>query len=43
MKVDIRPINSKKDIKKFVQFANNLYKNCENYCPPLFSDDWYTN
>lgn len=39
MKVDIRPINSKKDIKKFVQFANNLYKNCENYCPPLFSDE----
>ncbi len=39
MAVEIRPISTKKEIKKFVEFGNELYKDCENYCPPLFSDE----
>lgn len=37
--VEIREISSKKDIKRFIEFANDLYKDCENYCPPLFNDE----
>lgn len=37
--VEIVPISEKKDIRKFVKFANDLYKDCENYCPPLFGDE----
>ena len=39
MAVEIRPISTKKEIRKFVDFANELYKDCENYCPPLYDDE----
>lgn len=39
MSVEIRPISTKKEIRMFVDFANELYKDCENYCPPLYQDE----
>ncbi|MCM1034147.1 MAG: N-acetyltransferase [Paludibacter sp.] len=39
MAVEIREIKTKKDIKKFIQFGNDLYKDCENYCPALLQDE----
>ena len=39
MAVDVRAISSKKEIKQFIQFANDLYKDCPYYCPPLFLDE----
>ena len=39
MAVEIRKINSRKELKKFIEFANELYKDCPYYCPPLFFDE----
>ena len=39
MSVEIIPISTKRDIRRFVKFGNELYKDCENYCPPLFEDE----
>ena len=39
MAVEIREICTKKEIKQFIQFANDLYKDCPYYCPPLFFDE----
>ncbi len=39
MAVEIRKIYSRKDIKRFIQFANDLYKDCPYYCPPLYFDE----
>lgn len=37
--VTIKQITSKKDFKKFVNFALKLYKDCPNYVPPIYSDE----
>ena len=42
MAVKIKLIHSKSDLKKFVWFGINLYKNCEFAAPPLFMDDLST-
>lgn len=39
MAVEIREIHSRKEIKRFIEFANELYKDCPYYCPPLFFDE----
>lgn len=39
MSVEIKPISTKRDIRRFVDFANELYKDCPNYCPPLYGDE----
>ena len=39
MSVIIREITSKKELKKFIWFGINLYKNCEFAAPPLLKDD----
>lgn len=39
MAVEIREVNNKKDLKKFIWFGINLYKNCEFASPPLAMDD----
>jgi GNAT superfamily N-acetyltransferase len=39
MSVIIREVTSKKELKKFVWFGINLYKNCEFAAPPLLMDD----
>jgi GNAT superfamily N-acetyltransferase len=37
--VTIKEVKSKKDLKKFIWFGINLYKNCEFAAPPLMIDD----
>jgi len=39
MSVIIREVSSKKELKKFIWFGINLYKNCEFAAPPLLMDD----
>ena len=39
MSVIIREVTSKEELKKFVWFGINLYKNCEFAAPPLAMDD----
>ena len=39
MSVDIREVASKSDLKKFIWFGINLYKDCEFAAPPLLMDD----
>jgi GNAT superfamily N-acetyltransferase len=39
MSVIIREVTSKKELKKFIWFGINLYKNCEFAAPPLLMDD----
>ena len=34
-----RKIGTKCELKKFIQFANDLYADCPYYCPPLFFDE----
>lgn len=37
--VEIRQVKSKKEIKEFVEFPLNLYKNNEFFVPPLYGDE----
>ncbi len=39
MAVEIREIHTKRELRRFIQFANDLYKDCPYYCPPLFFDE----
>ena len=39
MAVEIREIHTKRELEKFIQFANDLYADCPYYCPPLFFDE----
>lgn len=39
MAVEIREVNTKRELRKFIQFANDLYADCPYYCPPLFFDE----
>ena len=39
MAVEIREIHTKRELKRFIQFANDLYADCPYYCPPLFFDE----
>jgi hypothetical protein len=39
MSVVIKQIISKSDIKKFIKFQINLYKDCQYFVPPLISDE----
>lgn len=39
MGVVIREVKSNKELKKFIWFGINLYKNCEFAAPPLMMDD----
>lgn len=36
----IRKITKRKDLKKFVRFPTNLYKDCKNYIPPMEMDEY---
>lgn len=42
MAVEIREIHSKCELKRFIEFANDLYKDCPFYCPPIFFDEMNT-
>ena len=37
--ITIREINSKREIRQFVQFGIDLYKGNPYYCPPIFFDE----
>ena len=37
--IKIREVLTKEDIKKFVNFPLQLYKNCEYFVPPLYADE----
>lgn len=39
MSVEIREVTTKKELKQFIWFGINLYKNCEFAAPPLMMDD----
>ena len=39
MAIEIREIHTKKELKQFIQFANDLYADCPYYCPPLLFDE----
>jgi len=39
MAIEIREIHSRCGLRKFIQFANELYKDCPYYCPPLLFDE----
>ena len=39
MALEVREINTKRELKKFIEFANDLYRDCPYYCPPLFFDE----
>lgn len=39
MALEIREINTKRELRAFIEFANRLYKDCQYYCPPLFFDE----
>ena len=39
MAVTIREVSSKKELKQYIWFGINLYKDCEFAAPPLLMDD----
>ena len=39
MAIEVREIHTKRELEKFIEFANELYKDCPYYCPPLFFDE----
>ena len=38
-KIEIREIKTSCGLRKFIQFANDLYADCPYYCPPLLFDE----
>ena len=40
--VVIKEVKTKKDLKKFVEFPNILYKDNPYYCPPMYGDELKT-
>jgi hypothetical protein len=41
-KYTIKEVVSKKDLKTFIKFPDNLYKHCKQYVPALHSDQMYS-
>ena len=42
MSIVIKQITTKKGLLDFIKFGNNLYKDCENFCPHLILDEMST-
>lgn len=42
MAIQILPVNSKADLRKFIRFPYKLYKGCENWVPALEGDEFDT-
>ena len=40
--VVVKEVKTRKELKKWVEFPNRLYKNCPSYVPFLFSDEMAT-
>ena len=39
MAVEIKKITTHRGLKQFIRFGNDLYKDCEHFCPQLISDE----
>ncbi|MBR5854158.1 MAG: N-acetyltransferase [Paludibacteraceae bacterium] len=39
MAVEIKQITTRRELKEFVRFGNDFYKDCEYFCPQLISDE----
>ncbi|MBQ7210424.1 MAG: N-acetyltransferase [Paludibacteraceae bacterium] len=39
MGIEIREVKTKRDLRRFIDFGNELYSNCDNYCPPFYMDE----
>jgi GNAT superfamily N-acetyltransferase len=37
--IEIREVQTKRDLKRFVRFEYDLYKECEQWIPPLYGDE----
>ena len=37
--IEIRRVESKRDIKEFIEFPLRLYKDCECFVPPIYADE----
>lgn len=42
MTIDIKEICSKRELKQFIKFGNDLYKDCEFFCPRIMADELTT-
>lgn len=42
MAIEIREIKTQKELKQFIRFGNDLYKDCEYFCPHLEEDELTT-
>ena len=42
MKLTVKPVQSKKDFKRFISFPDSLYKDCPYYAPALRTDETAT-
>jgi len=42
MSVELKTVKSRSDLRKFIDFPNILYKDCENYVPALRGDEFST-
>ena len=40
--IEIREVKTKKDLKRFIRFNFDLYKDCEQWIPPLYTDEMNT-
>lgn len=40
--VEVRAVTSKRDLKAFIDLPYRLYRNCENWVPPIKRDEWAT-
>ncbi len=42
MELQLHEVKTKKELKRFIEFGNDLYKDCENFCPALIQDEMDT-
>lgn len=42
MAVEIKKITTRRELKEFVCFGNEFYKDCEHFCPQLIADELHT-
>lgn len=42
MALEIRKISTRRELHHFIDFANDLYADCQYYCPPLYFDELNT-
>ena len=40
MDITVRPVCTKRDLRKFIHLPAKIHKGHENWIPPLYSDEW---